>query len=167
MLEKGCTVFVDAIYLMADCLGVDIDDVVYECELGACQQDVDLGWWQLAKGSVGASLTKFKGMVGGEPRIETHLEWQMVPDTVPKWKTQGCYITTVKGDPNIVNRHMIFPADGTPFDARTFASIGMTITGLPALNSIGAVCDAPPGLVTSADLPLRAFAGRFGSSRSA
>ncbi len=162
MLEKGCTVFGDALHLMADCLGLAIDDIVYECELGACQQDVDLGWWQLAKGSVGASLSKFKGMVDGEPRIETHLEWQMVPDTEPSWKIQGCYVTTVKGDPNIVNRHMIFPADGTPFDARTFASIGMTITGLPALNSIGSVCDAPPGLVTSADLPLRAFAGRFG-----
>jgi 4-hydroxy-tetrahydrodipicolinate reductase len=37
----------------------------------------------------------------------------------------------------------------------------MTVTGMPALNSIRAVVDAPPGIVTSADLPLRAFAGRF------
>ena len=36
-----------------------------------------------------------------------------------------------------------------------------TVTGLPALNSIRAVVAAPPGIVTSADLPLRAFAGRF------
>ena len=32
---------------------------------------------------------------------------------------------------------------------------------MPALNAIRAVVDAPPGIVTSADLPLRAFAGRF------
>jgi 4-hydroxy-tetrahydrodipicolinate reductase len=37
----------------------------------------------------------------------------------------------------------------------------MTVTGLPALNAIRAVVDAPPGLLTSADLPLRGFAGRF------
>ena len=37
----------------------------------------------------------------------------------------------------------------------------MTVTGMPALNAIRAVVDAPPGIVTSADLPLRAFAGRF------
>jgi 4-hydroxy-tetrahydrodipicolinate reductase len=91
----------------------------------------------------------------------------MAPDTQPSWNVKGCYITTIKGDPTIVNRHMIFPADGSTFDARTFASIGMTITGMPALNAIGAVCDAPPGMVTSADLPLRAFAGRLGSGTGA
>jgi 4-hydroxy-tetrahydrodipicolinate reductase len=32
---------------------------------------------------------------------------------------------------------------------------------MPALNAIRAVVDAAPGIVTSADLPLRAFAGRF------
>lgn len=38
----------------------------------------------------------------------------------------------------------------------------MTVTGLPALNSIRSVVAAPPpGIVTSADLPLRSFAGRF------
>ncbi len=164
MLEKGCTVFGDAIHLMADCLDVEMDEVVYECELGACQEDVDLGWWKLDRGSVGASLSKFIGIVGGEPRIEVHLEWQMARDTVPSWDVQGCYITTARGDPTIVNRHMIFPAEGSRIlDARCFASLGMTITGMPALNAIGAVCDAPPGMVTSADLPLRAFAGRFGA----
>jgi 4-hydroxy-tetrahydrodipicolinate reductase len=42
-----------------------------------------------------------------------------------------------------------------------FAAIGMTVAGMPALNSIRAVVDGPPGIITSADLPLRAFAGRF------
>jgi 4-hydroxy-tetrahydrodipicolinate reductase len=32
---------------------------------------------------------------------------------------------------------------------------------MSALNSIRAVVDSAPGIVTSADLPLRAFAGRF------
>ena len=51
---------------------------------------------------------------------------------------------------------------GTDFsDPAAFASVGMTITGMPALNAIPAVVAAEPGCVTSADLPLRAFAGRF------
>jgi hypothetical protein len=32
---------------------------------------------------------------------------------------------------------------------------------MPALHAMQAVCDAAPGILTSADLPLRAFAGRF------
>ena len=61
----------------------------------------------------------------------------------------------------IINRHMILPATGTPhslMDADYFASLGMTLTGMPALNAMRSVCDAEPGLLTSADLPLRAFA---------
>jgi 4-hydroxy-tetrahydrodipicolinate reductase len=164
LLETGCTVFADSIYLMADCLDLQIDDITFECELGACTEDVDLGWWTLPKGSVGGSLAKFKGISGGESRIEVHLEWQMTPKTQPRWKVQGCYITTIEGDPMIVNRHMIFPATGKPHSAMTaeyFASLGMTITGMPALNAMRSVCEAKPGLMTSADLPLRAFASRF------
>jgi 4-hydroxy-tetrahydrodipicolinate reductase len=165
LLETGCTVFSDSIYLMADCLDLEIDDIEFECDLGACTEEVDLGWWTLPKGSVGGSLAKFKGMSKGEPKIEVHLEWQMTDKTEPKRNVQGCYITTIEGDPTIVNRHMIFPATGRPHGSWTpeyFASVGMTITGMPALNAMRAVCESKPGLLTSADLPLRAFAGRFG-----
>ena len=164
LLETGCTVFADSIFLMADCLDVAIDDVRFECELGACTEDVDLGWWSLPKGSVGASLAKFIGTVDGESKLEVHIEWQMTPHTEPKWDVQGCYITTIEGDPTIINRFMIFPETGMPRGRMTvdyFASIGMTLTGMPALNAMRAVCAAPPGLLTSADLPLRAFAGRM------
>jgi 4-hydroxy-tetrahydrodipicolinate reductase len=165
LLETGCTVFADSIHLMADCLDQRIDEVVFECELGACTEEVDLGWWTLPRGSVGGSLAKFKGLTDGRPTIEVHLEWQMTPRTDPRWDVQGCYITTVEGDPTIVNRHMIFPATGMAHGAMHadyFASLGMTLTGMPALNAMRAVCAAAPGMVTSADLPLRAFAGRFG-----
>ena len=168
LLETGCTVFADSIYLMADCLDVEIDDVAFDCELGACTEDVDLGWWKLPKGSVGGSLAKFKGIVKGEPKIEVHLEWQMTPKTEPRWKVKGCYITTIQGDPMIINRHMILPATGTPhtlMNADYFASLGMTITGMPALNAMRFVCETKPGLLTSADLPLRAFASRFHDAR--
>ena len=164
LLETGCTVFADSIFLMADCLDIRIDDIGFECELGACTEDVDLGWWTLPKGSVGGSLAKFIGTTDGVPTLEVHLEWQMTDKTEPRWNVQGCYITTVLGDPTIVNRHMIFPATGMPHAAMTpdyFASVGMTITGMPALNAMRSVCEAEPGLITSADLPLRAFAGRF------
>jgi hypothetical protein len=47
----------------------------------------------------------------------------MVPNTSPSWNIQGCYVTTIQGDPTIVNRHMIFPAAGSQIlDARYFAS---------------------------------------------
>jgi 4-hydroxy-tetrahydrodipicolinate reductase len=161
-LEKYTRVFADSVLMMADCFGLQLDDVRFSCELGACTKDVDLGWYTLPKGSLGGNYIKYQGIVAGVPRVETHLEWQMTPYTDPSWDIKGCYITQIKGDPNIYNKHMIFPKPGVDLsNPDSFASIGMTVTGMPALNAIASVVAARPGLLTSADLPLRGFAGRF------
>ncbi|MGN0065413.1 MAG: hypothetical protein ACI379_14340 [Nocardioides sp.] len=162
MLEKYTRVFEDSVWMMADAFGLELDEVVFEYELGACTEDVDLGWYVLPKGSLGGNYIKYVGMKDGVARVETHLEWQMTPKTEPSWDIKGCYITKVDGDPQIYSKHMIFPRPGTDLsNPEDFAKIGMTVTGLPVLNSIRSVVEAPPGVVTSADLPLRAFAGRF------
>ncbi|MGV0837978.1 NAD(P)H-dependent amine dehydrogenase family protein [Mycolicibacterium thermoresistibile] len=161
-LEKYTRVFADSVLLMADCFDLPLDEVTFSAELGACTQDVDLGWYHLPRGSLGGSYIRYQGLVDGVARIETHLEWQMTPHTDPSWDIKGCYITQIQGDPCVYNKHMIFPKPGVDLsDPAAFASIGMTVTGMPALRAIRAVIDAPPGLLTSADLPLRGFAGRF------
>ena len=162
LLELGTRVFEDGVRLMADCLDVELDEVVFQYELGACTKDVDLGWYQLPVGSLGGCEFAYVGKVDGVPRVELHLEWQMTPHTDPHWNIQGCYITKIEGDPCIYSKHLILPKPGTDFSSvEAFAAIGMTVTGMPALNSIRAVVEAAPGIATSADLPLRAFAGRF------
>ncbi|WP_030166354.1 MULTISPECIES: dihydrodipicolinate reductase [Actinomycetes] len=161
-LEKYTRVFSDSVYMMADCFDLELDEVKFSYELGACTKDVDLGWYQMPKGSLGANYIKYQGMVDGVPRVESHLEWQMTPHTAPSWDIKGCYITHIQGDPNIYSKHMIFPKPGVRLDnPEDFASIGMTVTGLPALNSIRSVVNARPGILTSADMPLRGMAGRF------
>jgi 4-hydroxy-tetrahydrodipicolinate reductase len=162
MLEKGTSVFGDGVYLMADCLGIELDDVVFDYQLGACTKDVDLGWYQLPKGSLGANYLCYRGIVDGQPRVEVHVEWQMSPHTDPHWDVQGCYITKIVGDPNVYSKHMIFPKKGDSIDNPTdFARISSTVTGVTALNAIASVVAAAPGSITSADLPLRSFGGRF------
>lgn len=161
-LHRYTAVFADSVYLMADAFGLDLDEVTFSYELGACTKDVDLGWYRLPQGSLGGSYLTYRGMVDGVARIESHLEWQMTPHTDPRWDIKGCYITQITGDPSVYSKHMIFPKAGVDLsDPASFASIGMTVTGLPALNALRSVVAAPPGIVTSADLPLRAFAGRF------
>jgi 4-hydroxy-tetrahydrodipicolinate reductase len=162
MVEQYTRVFEDAVRLMADCLGMELDEVRFEYEFGACTKDVDLGWYRLPKGSLGGCFIKYVGMAEGTPKVEMHLEWQMTSSTDPSWDIQACYITKIEGDPCIYSKHMIFPKPGTDFSSpAAFASVGMTVTGMPALNAIRSVVNAEPGCITSADLPLRAFAGRF------
>ncbi|MCW2654141.1 MAG: 4-hydroxy-tetrahydrodipicolinate reductase [Mycobacterium sp.] len=162
LLELGTRVFEDGVRLMADCLDIDLDEVAFSYELGACTKDVDLGWYALPAGSLGGSAFRYVGKVDTVPRVELHLEWQMTPYTEPRWDVQGCYISKIQGDPSIYSKHLILPKPGSDFSsAQAFAAIGMTVTGMPALNAVRAVVDAAPGIVSSADLPLRAFAGQF------
>jgi 4-hydroxy-tetrahydrodipicolinate reductase len=163
MLEIGTRVYADGVYLLADCFGVELDGPpTFEYELGACTEDIDLGWYFLAKGTLGACRLRYIGKVDGVPRIESIIELAMSPKTEPRIEVKGCYITKIDADPVIYSKHLILPRPGTDFASpEAFASVGMTVTGMPALNAIRSVVLAPPGCITSADLPLRAFAGRF------
>ena len=88
-LEKYTRVFADSVLMMADCFDLQLDEVKFSYELGACTKDVDLGWYKLPKGSLGGNYIKYQGMVDGVPRVETHLEWQMTPHTDPQLGHQG------------------------------------------------------------------------------
>lgn len=161
-LYKYTAVFADSVYLMADAFGLELDEVRFTYELGACTKDVDLGWYQLPKGSLGGNFISYQGVVDGVTRIESNLEWQMTPHTDPSWDIKGCYITQITGDPMVYSKHMIFPPKGMDLsNVDNFAKIGMTVTGMPPLNALRSVVAAHPGIITSNDLPLRAFAGRF------
>lgn len=164
LLEIGTRVFGDGVHLMADAMGLELDEVTFHHELGACTEDVDLGWFLLPEGSVGGAAFQYVGRVAGEAKVELHLEWQMTSLTSPSWDIKGCYITEIHGDPYIYSKHLILPRPGTDSSSvEAFAKIGMTVTGMPALNALRAVVEASPGIITSADLPLRAFAGSFAS----
>ncbi|MCW2752781.1 MAG: hypothetical protein JWQ32_192 [Marmoricola sp.] len=161
-LELGTRVFEDGVRLMADCLGMEIDEVAFEPDLGSVTKEEDLGWYRLPPGSLGACYVKYVGKLAGVPKVELHLEWQMTPHTEPHWDIKGGYVTRITGDPCVYSKQRILPKPGTDFtDPTALAAMGMTLTGMPALNAVRSVVEAPPGCITSADLPLRAFAGRF------
>jgi hypothetical protein len=101
--------------------------------------------FQVATGNVGTEIIK---------RIATQPNLELI--------VLHCYITKIQGDPCITSNHSMRPKRGVDiYSPEAVASIGMTITGMPALNAISSVLAAPPGLLTSADIPLRGFAGRF------
>ena len=161
-LELGTRVFEDGVRLMADCLNIELDEVAFEYELGACIEDVDLGWYHLPRGSLGGCYLRYVGRRQGIARVELHCEWQMTPLTAPNWQIKGGYVTKIQGDPYVYSKQRILPKPGTDFtDPRQLAAMGMSVTGMPALNAIAAVVVASPGVITSRDLPLSAFAGRF------
>ena len=60
-LEKYTRVFADSVLMMADCFDLELDEVKFSYELGACTKDVDLGWYQLPEGLARRQLPQVPG----------------------------------------------------------------------------------------------------------
>ena len=124
MLEKYTRVFEDAVRLMADCFDLELDEVRFEYELGACTKDVDLGWYQLPQGLARRLLPQ---VPRPRRRRAPHRDAPRVADDAahrPDWDIQACYITKIDGDPCIYTKHLIFPKPGTDFSVRRGVRLG-------------------------------------------
>ena len=64
MLKKYTEVFADSVWMMADASAWSWTRWLL-VRAGACTKDVDLGWYQLPKGSLGSNYIKYQGMVDG------------------------------------------------------------------------------------------------------
>jgi len=64
MTAEGTAVFGEAVALVADALGVELDAIVCEPEYAAALEDLDLGSWSIAKGCVAGIYASGQGRVG-------------------------------------------------------------------------------------------------------
>jgi hypothetical protein len=96
----------------------------------------------------------WEGLVNGKPLLENLQLWAVGDKIDPPWKTEHGYLIDIKGDPNIYNRMLPIPegnlASLTPAQMN---AVGMSITGLPSIQAIPAVCAAAAGIKTYNDFP--------------
>jgi hypothetical protein len=155
--DRASIVFGDAVALMGDALGVDLDEIGFEVEYARATRDMDLGFMTIPRGTVaGVHACRF-GAVGGRRVIELRVQWKMGTHMEPDWPLRHGYFVDVEGEPRVRTQMQIFPPDD--WDEPDFMGLGMIMTAMPAVNAIPAVCAAAPGIVTYRDLPLVAAAG--------
>jgi hypothetical protein len=99
---------------------------------------------------------RWEGLVGDRAVVELHQRWVMSSRIEPAWPVEHGYIVEVQGDPMLRLKLDIWPdqEDLASMTTEDFHGIGMTITGLPVVNAIPAVCAATPGIRTYAELPV-------------
>jgi 4-hydroxy-tetrahydrodipicolinate reductase len=160
--RAGSLVFADAVAMMADALGVDLDDIRYEVEFARATSDIDLGWMQIPEGCVAALQGSWIGVADGKPVLELRVTWKMGEHPMePDWRLQHGYFVEVDGTPAVRARLQIFPPDD--WDEDSFYGLGMIMTAMPAVNAIPHVCAAPPGIVRGTELPV--VSARFSGSK--
>jgi hypothetical protein len=129
---------------------VQLDTIreTYEREITPRRLEVAAG--VIEAGTVGAIRMETIGVVDGRDAIVIEHVNRMAPDLAPHWPTaerDGTYRIVVEGTPSM-------QCDFTVGTAETASHEGMIATAMRIVNAIPAVCDAPPGLVSSLDLPL-------------
>ena len=164
MVRKGTAVFEDAVYMTADAVGVDLDEVVCEAGFAAATRDVDLGFMRIPEGCVAGVEASWQGRVGGRTVIDLKVRWRKGQHIEPDWPLEHGYLVEVEGSPCVRTKLEIRPPRGFVGKSfEDFMQLGMIMTALPAVNAIPAVCAAPPGIRTYVDLPLitgRGFVSR-------
>ena len=162
MAAQGTAVFAEAVHLIADALGVELDEVRCDAEYAETTEDLDLGSWIIPAGCVAGVAASWTGRVGDRVIVELNVRWRKGQTLDPDWKiAQDGWVIQVDGMPTVTTTvGFLPPAD---FEAETIADfmvMGHIMTAMPALNAIPAVVAAAPGIVTYNDLPLTLPRGR-------
>jgi 4-hydroxy-tetrahydrodipicolinate reductase len=156
MAAKGTAIFGEAVRLVADALGVELDEVRPVAEFAQTTADLDLGSWTIAAGCVAGVFISWQGIVGGKTVIDLNVRWRKGQSLEPDWKIdQDGWVIQIDGQPSVTTKVGFLPPPY--FQAETIADfmvLGHIMTAMPTINAIPAVVAAAPGIVTYTDLPL-------------
>lgn len=148
-----------ALHVLADALGVVIDDTVLEADfyLAPTSFTTPAGL-PVGEGTIGALSWKLTGLVEGNPKFVINHITRATADMAPEWEsigTDGGYRVEIDGFPPFRGD---FPM-GLPGGTGSSFSDAMAMTAARCVNSIEPVVNAPAGYQTF--LALTPLGGRY------
>jgi len=150
--KRASAVFAEAVALMGDALGAELDEITFDADYAPATADNELGFMTIPRGTVAAIDGRWRGRVRGRDLVVLRYQWTMGKHVEPPFKLRHGYFVEIDGVPNVRSQFQIFPP--RDWKEASFMGLGMIMTALPAVNAIPAVVAAPPGIATHATLPL-------------
>ena len=133
MTAAGTAVFSEAVAMVADALGVELDEVVCKAEYAKTTTDLDLGSWKIAAGCVAGIAGSWQGRVGGRTVVELNFRWKKAPSLEPDWQIQDGWVIEVQGRPTVrTNVQFLPPPDFQVKKLADFMVLGHIMTAMPA-----------------------------------
>jgi hypothetical protein len=139
------------IYLIASGLGVEVEQVRGSLDPELTDRDIEVAFGTIKAGTCGAVRTRAAGVVDGREAIVIEHVIRMARDVAPGWPTSqadATYRVDIEGDPDIHCVLTLGEAEGHGAGRAAMASTAMRV-----VNAIPYVVDAPPGLLSSLDIP--------------
>jgi hypothetical protein len=137
---------------MAAGLGISLDEVTQSHVRVPAPEDFDIASGRIAKGTAAALRFEVSGMVNGDPVGVLEHVTRLREDLCPEWPQPaqhgGSYRIEITGEPSYAMDICLSSRKGDHNHA------GLVATAMRVVNAIPAVVAAPPGIVTTLDLPL-------------
>jgi hypothetical protein len=159
-------VFRESIAMIADAMGVEIDEVRHERDFVLADRDMPCAVGTIRKGTIAAQRHLFSGLNEGVPLVEVETRWKVVRDDLGVGMPadgECTWTITVEGEPsirNVVSLAETFDPNHPEYESYS-SRRGMISIAMHALNAVPIVCAAAPGVRTFLDLPL--FGGGVGA----
>jgi hypothetical protein len=163
LLTPGTLAFAwgGTVRLLADGLGLQLDEVRQEFERRPATRAVTIGARTVEPGTMGALRFEVQGIVGGVAALVVEHVTRIDDALAPEWpQGKGSYRVLVKGDPGMRCDYEFWDEHGD------HAVGGVVLTATRIVNAIPAVCQAKPGLLSALDLPLVTGRGLYRPARS-
>jgi 4-hydroxy-tetrahydrodipicolinate reductase len=147
------------LYMIAEALGVEVSETREVYRRWGAPHARDFPFGRVEPNECAAHRIELQGIVLGEPRIVIDHLHRLYPEAAPDWPRPKMHAVhanriEIEGQPNIVQETVLSdPATG---DGNAG---GCLATGMRAFNAIPALCAAPPGIISTLDLPLIAGPG--------
>ena len=144
-----------AVTMVADALGVELDDIRETCEFQPTPRDITTAFGLVEAGTVGATRARCIGVIDGQDVIIIEHVDRLADDLAPDWLkgrdggTDGIWRVIIDGEPSIDAEFEIGHRPGESHNDH-----GLLATGMRAVNAIPWVCEAEPGIVDALHIPL-------------
>ncbi|MFF4467080.1 dihydrodipicolinate reductase [Streptomyces mirabilis] len=140
--------FGPSLRMVADTLSIPLDSVEAEGEVATAPRPVHIAAGTLRPNTVAAQRITVSGLRGGGPLLRFRATWYCTTDLDRAWdvRATGWHIT-VDGDAPL-DIDLRFPV---PLDR--MAAMSPSYTANRAVNAVPVLCEASPGIRSTADLP--------------
>lgn len=163
-LRFNSSIFVEEVWLIADALDAGIDEVTTEVDVVAAEQDHEIFGIRLAAGTAAAQRWRWTGRRAGEALVEIETLWTVGGEYPAHWPTpQHGWTLTIEGDPSLRAHVLALASFERTVPIPDHVQAASIATVMQAVNAVPAVCAAPPGVATMADLPLISSRVGFGN----
>jgi hypothetical protein len=132
--------------MLADVLGVELDEVKYHREVAAADRDLSIAAGTIEAGTVAAMKLHLDGFLHGRAAVAFEWIWRVDQDVAPQWPVgDSRWILHIDGDPTVDSEITL----ATTRDAGRATSLSVATL---LLNAVPTVCKTGPGLINNLTL---------------